>query len=88
MFKVKFLKSKILPLVCLIIFITSLVFAYEISWWSIDGGGNTLIGGSYTLIGIIGQPDAGVLTGGQYTLTGGFLQRETGATFADIWYLY
>jgi len=88
MFKIKSLKPNILLLVCLIISITSLVSAYEISWWSIDGGGNTIIGGSYTLIGVIGQPDAGVLTGGQYTLTGGFLQRETGATFANIWYLY
>jgi hypothetical protein len=29
-------------------------------------------GGSYTVSGTAGQPDAGVLTGGGYTLTGGY----------------
>ena len=46
---------------------------YEISWYTIDGGGaQNLIGGSYTLSGTIGQPDAGSQSGGSYTLNGGF----------------
>jgi hypothetical protein len=45
---------------------------FDISWWTVDGGGGTASGGSYTLIGTIGQPDAEVLTGGDYTLGGGF----------------
>jgi hypothetical protein len=46
---------------------------YELSWWTVDGGGQTYsIGGGYELGGTIGQPDAGVLTGGGYTLGGGF----------------
>lgn len=45
---------------------------YDLSWWTVDGGGGTASGGSYTLVGTIGQPDAGVLTGGNYTLGGGF----------------
>jgi hypothetical protein len=45
---------------------------YAIDWWTLDGGGGTSSGGSYTLSGTIGQPDAGVLTGGPYTLSGGF----------------
>lgn len=45
---------------------------YDISWFSMDGGGGVSSGGPYALSGIIGQPDAGVLSGGTYTVTGGF----------------
>ncbi len=45
---------------------------YDLSWWTVDGGGGTASGGSYPLVGTIGQPDAGTLTGGDYTLGGGF----------------
>ncbi len=45
---------------------------YDLSWWTVDGGGGILTGG-YVLEGAVGQPDAGiVLTGGGYSLTGGF----------------
>ena len=30
---------------------------YEISWYTIDGGGGTSAGGQYILTGTIGQPD-------------------------------
>jgi hypothetical protein len=46
---------------------------YELSWWTVDGGGYTYsTGGEYELGGTIGQPDAGMLGGGEYTLGGGF----------------
>ncbi len=46
---------------------------YTLDWWTVDGGGATAdTGGSYTLGGTIGQPDAAVWQGGDYTLTGGF----------------
>lgn len=46
---------------------------YDLSWWTVDGGGAILsTGGGYRLSGTAGQPDAGVLTGGGYTLGGGF----------------
>lgn len=45
---------------------------YNIDWFTIDGGGGTSSGGTYTLSGTIGQPDAGKLTGGNYTIQGGF----------------
>jgi hypothetical protein len=46
---------------------------YDLSWWTVDGGGSTSTGKSYTLNGTIGQPDAGTLSsGGVYTLTSGF----------------
>jgi hypothetical protein len=46
---------------------------YDLSWWTVDGGGHTVSsGGDYTLGGTIGQPDASTLTGGGYTLAAGF----------------
>ncbi len=46
---------------------------YTIAWYTIDGGGAmNLSGGTYTLSGAIGQPDAGSMSGGTYKLNGGF----------------
>ena len=45
---------------------------YSIDWFTIDGGGGTSSGGSYSLSGTIGQPDAGRMTGGSYAIEGGF----------------
>jgi hypothetical protein len=45
---------------------------YDLSWYTIDGGGGTSTGGSFSLSGTIGQPDAGTLSGGTFTLSGGF----------------
>lgn len=45
---------------------------YDLTWNTIDGGGGTASGGSYTLDGTIGQFDASVVSGGSYTLSGGF----------------
>ena len=45
---------------------------FDLSWWTIDGGGGASSGGAYDLAGTSGQPDAGVLSGGGYELTGGF----------------
>ena len=51
----------------------SALAGYTLDWWTVDGGGATFsIGGSYSLGGSIGQPDAGVLSGGSYQLNGGF----------------
>lgn len=49
---------------------------YDLSWWTVDGGGETRaasIGSGYSLGGTIGQPDAGpVMSGTGYKLVGGF----------------
>lgn len=45
---------------------------YSINWSTIDGGGGTMSGGSYTLRGTIGQPDADNSYGGDYAVRGGF----------------
>jgi len=66
---------------------------YELSWRTIDGGGGTSSGGTYTLMGTIGQPDAGVMAGGDYELLGGFwpgeplctVDFEHFARFAEHW---
>jgi len=47
---------------------------YDLSWWTIDGGGITFAtGGTFDLGGTIGQPDtSNLLTGGAFSLTGSF----------------
>jgi len=46
---------------------------YDLSWWTVDGGGGTFsTGGGYELGGTVGQPDAGPHVDGAYTLSGGF----------------
>jgi hypothetical protein len=46
---------------------------FSMTWFTIDGGGITQsTGGSFSLGGTIGQPDAGSMTGGAFSLGGGF----------------
>ncbi|CAG0932274.1 hypothetical protein TFLX_02514 [Thermoflexales bacterium] len=52
---------------------------YEITWYTVDGGGGTVSGGVYTLDGTLGQPDAGTLIGGSYTLDGGYWHGSASA---------
>ncbi len=58
---------------------------YNLSWWTVDGGGGALSGSGYHLSGTIGQPEAApVMSATGYRLAGGFwggaltgaLQRE------------
>jgi hypothetical protein len=49
------------------------VDTYDLSWFTIDGGGVTdSSAGGYTLSGTIGQPDDNLLSNGVYVLSGGF----------------
>ena len=52
----------------------AIVSAYEIDWYTVDGGGGTSTGGVYEISGAIGQQDArsSAMTGNMYELTGGF----------------
>jgi len=65
---------------CLLILGAGFVMAqqgdgYDLSWWTVDGGGGALSSGpGYSLGATIGQPDAGVLSGPGYILAGGFWQ--------------
>ena len=66
---------------------------YELSWYTIDGGGGTSSGGPYTITGTIGQPDAADSQGGSFIVLGGFwpgtpvciVNLEHFAHFAEYW---
>lgn len=45
---------------------------YDLSWWTIDGGGGQAAAGNYVLAGSIGQPVAGVSQSGGMVLASGF----------------
>ena len=47
---------------------------FAIESWSIDSGGGSSNGGRFSVVGTIGQPDAGRHSGGPYTIDGGFWQ--------------
>jgi uncharacterized repeat protein (TIGR01451 family) len=52
---------------------------YDVSWYTVDGGGGTSSGGSYVLSGTAGQPDAGgPFAGGTYGLHSGFWSIAAG----------
>jgi len=78
--------------VCLLISVTALG-DYDLSWFTIDGGGGTSACGQYIVRGTIGQPEAGVMSGGSYELLGGFwpggplcfVDFEHFARFAEQW---
>jgi hypothetical protein len=46
--------------------------SFGMDWFTIDGGGGTSTGGSYSLSGTIGQPDAGTSSDANFSLRGGF----------------
>ena len=55
--------------------------SYDASWWTVDGGGAVLGGGSYGLAGTTGQPDAGgPAVGGTFSLRSGFWAVAAGGT--------
>jgi len=77
--------------ICLLLLVAGAVVAqqaadtpgsgYDLSWWTVDGGGATFAAGTgYSLDGTAGQPDAGVLSGPGYTLAGGFWFSGQGGT--------
>lgn len=45
---------------------------FSLDWATIDAGGGTSTGRTYSVTGTIGQFDAGLTTGGSYALLGGF----------------
>ena len=52
---------------------------YDLSWFTVDGGGGKSSGGEYALSGTVGQFDAGAfMAGGEYSLVGGFWSGTTG----------
>ncbi len=46
---------------------------YDLSWHTVDGGGDASTGAAFSLAGTIGQPDAGApMSSGAFSLIGGF----------------
>ena len=75
----KSMKYSIILLSIIAVFLTSSVAlaqtggGYDLTWWTVDGGGGTASSAAYELIGTIGQSEAGVvLSGGEFTLYSGF----------------
>ena len=68
----KFTTVNVLGTLAVCLFCVSPAVGYEISWYTVDGGGGTSSGGSFELSGTAGQPDAGAMGGGSYVLTGGY----------------
>ena len=60
---------------------------FNLSWWTVDGGGGISSGGVYSLSATIGQPDAGSLSGGEFTLAGGFWSEEVSLPPPQMLYL-
>jgi hypothetical protein len=73
-------KAWLLLVLCLFLILagTALVAAEEtggfsIPWWTVDSGSETSTGGSFTLTGTIGQPDASLcVSGGDFAIQSGF----------------
>lgn len=69
------------------VFVHSLTFAqggYAITQWTI-GSIETTTGGSYTLVGIAGQPQVGVLQGGNYILVSGYRLSDSLPTATKVY---
>ncbi len=52
---------------------------FDLSWYTIDGGGGESTGARFAVAGTIGQPDAGVMAGGDFSLSGGFRAAPAGS---------
>lgn len=58
---------------------------YNISRWTVDGGGGISTGSVYAVTGTIGQPDAGTSSGGIYGLNGsGFWGRPVYSSYLPM----
>jgi hypothetical protein len=71
--------SVIVALLALLLVLVAVAVAqptYGVSWWTVDGGGQSFgRGGVYSLGGTIGQSDSASLAAGQYAIRGGFWAR-------------
>ena len=87
------MKSAVTVILMLLLSVSIANADYSIDWHTVDGGGGRSSGGTYTLIGTIGQPDAAYLFSDDYELLGGFWAGEPScfvdfehfARFAQYW---
>ena len=50
---------------------------FSIDWFSVGGGSGSSSGGTFAVVGVIAQPDAGPMSGGTFAVTGGLLALPT-----------
>lgn len=59
--------------------------AFQVPWYSVDGGGGESRGGVFVLTGTVGQADGGgALSGGDFSIIGGFWAGAAGGCRADF----
>jgi hypothetical protein len=46
--------------------------ALTLGWWTVDSGGGSIHGGTFSINATVGQAEPGSLSGGSYSLVGGF----------------
>jgi hypothetical protein len=51
---------------------SALAQPFDLSWNTLDGGGGTSTGGTFSLSGTIGQAEAGTILAGSFDLCGGY----------------
>jgi len=63
-----------LTLTAAVLSLTAVGQSFDLSWFTMDGGGDRSSGGGFELTGTVGQSDASAvaMTGGNFDLTGGF----------------
>lgn len=64
--------SRMICLTALVLPGAAIAGTYDLTWYTIDGGGGVSAGGGFEIAGTIGQPDAGPMAGADYELVGGF----------------
>jgi hypothetical protein len=82
---------RVAALLVVVLLMAGLVFSaaraangYEVTWYTFDGGGGSSTGGTYTVTGSIGQPDAGSHAGSGYGLAGGFWSWLEGLLYSYL----
>lgn len=63
--------------------VTVIADPFTLSWWSVDGGGGTSTGGTLTVTGTVGQPDAGTAASHGQVADGGLWSGLRATIFAD-----
>lgn len=93
--------NRIIFLLSISMFLSALLFTgvawanpdtFAVSWWTVDNGGAMhSAGGSFTVSGTVGQPDASNRgpnnshKGGSYAVAGGFWQSQTNAVIYRVY---
>ncbi len=67
----------LLLVVLMVSVVTAVTDDYDLTWFTVDGGGGVSSSSTYILMGSIGQVDAGLSGYGEFSLSGGFLRQKT-----------